>query len=81
MADHIWRLLEPVTDKLLVNVSYHIYPSECREFATKRLGIGEPRYEMIKEDALYARQINYRVNVYILEISNFVCYNCYLLLI
>ena len=53
-----------VTNRLLFVVSQHVYPSERREFATKRLGISEPRYEMIEEDNLNAWARNFEVTFF-----------------
>ena len=56
-----------ITDQLLTVVSNHVYPSERRDFATERLGIREPRYEMIEEDESYALARNRGVNDIILQ--------------
>ena len=50
-------------DRILSHVSQYVYPSELREFAVKRLGLRETRYEMVKEDHIYAKRRNFEVNV------------------
>ena len=48
-------------DRILSHVSQYIYPSELREFAVKRLGLRETKYEMIEEDHIYAKRRNFEV--------------------
>ena len=48
-------------DKILSHVSQYVYPSELKEFAVKRLGLRETRYEMIEEDHIYAKRRNFEV--------------------
>ena len=50
-------------ERILSHVSQYFYPSELREFAVKRLGLRETRYEMIEEDHIYAKRINFEVNI------------------
>ena len=50
-------------DRLFSHLSQYVYPSELKEFAVKRLGIRETRYEMIEEDHIYAKRRNFEVNV------------------
>ena len=50
-------------DRMLSHVSQYVYPSELKEFAVKRLGLRETRYEMIEEDHIYAKRRNIEVIV------------------
>ena len=50
-------------DRILSHVSQYVYPSELKEFAVKRLGLRETKYEMIKEDHIYAKRRNFEVNL------------------
>ena len=50
-------------DRILSHVSQYVYPSELKEFAVKRLGLRETRFEMIEEDYIYAKRRNFEVNV------------------
>ena len=49
-------------DRILSHVSQYVYPSEVKEFAVKRLGLRETRYEMIEEDHIYAKWRNFEVS-------------------
>ena len=51
------------TDRILSHVSQYVSPSELREFAVKRLGLRETKYEIIEEDHIYAKRRNFEVNV------------------
>ena len=50
-------------DRILSHVSQYVYPSELKEFAVKRLGLRETRFEMIEEDHIYAKRRNFEVNL------------------
>ena len=50
-------------DRILSHVSQYVYPSELKEFAVKRLGLRETRYEMVEENHIYAKRRNFEVSV------------------
>ena len=50
-------------DRILSHVSQYLYPSELKEFAVKRLGLRETRYEMVEEDHIYGKRRNFEVSV------------------
>ena len=60
-------LIENQMDRLS-HVSQYVYPSELKEFAVKRLGIRETKYEMI-EDHIYAKWRNFEINVKVTKLS------------